>query len=241
MVRLISVGLGLGVWEWYGDANPRTFASLSTVMRSLVHLWGTGSFWSAFATSVLSFLIGFAASSVIGPTLGIVMAQFRPVGRIAGVYLRIILSVPLVGVVPLIVVALGVGTVPQVLIVFLFSFAEITLNSYAGVRYADGQLVEMAQTLLAPKATIFRKILLPGALPGIMVGLRIGVGHAVIGMVVAELLLTSVGIGSLVTQFEQTYALADLLATVLTLLLFGALVTSLVQRVERLVDSRRRT
>lgn len=240
LVRSASVAAGLGVWEWYGSAHPLTLPPFSSVVSALADLLGQSPFWSAIGQTLLTFLLGFVAAAVLGVALGILMAQIRPLGQFADFYLHLFLAVPLTGLVPLIVVGMGLGLGARVFVVFLFAFTEIALNSYAGVRYADRNLVEMAHAYLASKPMIFRRILLPSALPGVMVGLRIGVGNAVIGMVVAELLFVNVGLGRFVVRFEQTYQLANLFATILILLIFGALVAMSVQRFERLILRRYR-
>ena len=134
------------------------------------------------------------------------------------------------------VILLGIGYPSRVLVVFLFAVVEITLNTAAGVRYVDRDLVEMGRSFKATEWRLFRKVILPASAPGIMAGVRIGTGRAVVGMVVVEILLVAVGVGRLILRYRGRFQSDNLYAVVLSLIIFGIVLLAVARRVERRVS-----
>jgi ABC-type nitrate/sulfonate/bicarbonate transport system permease component len=134
--------------------------------------------------------------------------------------------------VPVVVVALGIGMVARSTVVFLFAFFEVLLSTAAGVRYIGDDIREMARSFGMGPLRRFRRIVLPGAMPAIMAGLRIGTGRAVVGMVVMEFLLVSVGVGRLVSRFRARFDSPALYALVFSLAVFGLVALALMRRLE---------
>jgi ABC-type nitrate/sulfonate/bicarbonate transport system permease component len=143
------------------------------------------------------------------------------------------LAVPIAGLIPVIVMGLGVGLAARVLVVVLFAVYQVAINVSTGVREADRSLVEMAHSFGAPGPTVFRRIVLPGAMPFIMAGMRLGLGRAIVGMVTSELILLSVGVGRMVVKFSSSFQTANLIAYLLLIVAFGVLMMAAVQRLER--------
>jgi ABC-type nitrate/sulfonate/bicarbonate transport system permease component len=104
------------------------------------------------------------------------------------------------------------------------------------VRYVSRDLVEMGQSFNAKQSRLFRKVILPASLPGIMAGIRIGTGRAVVGMVVVEILLVAVGMGRLILRYRGRFQSAELYAVVLALILFGILLQVIARRFESRVS-----
>ena len=148
-------------------------------------------------------------------------------------YIAIWVSVPLAPLIPLIVIALGLTLAARVFIVVFFSLVFVTVNARAGIRSIDQRLVEMAWSFGASEAQIWKRILLPGAVPGIFAGLRIGLARAITGMIVVELLLVAPGIGALILEhkgrFEPDYVFAIVGAVVVE----AILLVSIMQIIER--------
>src|SRR6185503_13609582 len=130
---------------------------------------------------------------------------------------------------------LGIGIGARVLLVVVFAIPVVIVNARAGIRSVDRSLIEMATSYGAGERQIWREILLPGALPAIMTGVRLGLGRAVTGMVIIELLLVAVGIGSLILSFRGLF-MPDMLYGVVVLVVIEALIlVSIVRVVERRV------
>ena len=132
----------------------------------------------------------------------------------------------------MIIVFLGLGYEAKTFVVFLGAVMPIMVNTYAGVRNSDGELVEMARSAGATRRQIFVRILLPGALPFIVVGLRIGATIGLINTVVAEIYLAASGLGGLIGAYRAAFSPPNYLVAVLCLSLIGVVVTSLLRVLE---------
>ena len=122
---------------------------------------------------------------------------------------------PKAALIPVLVMATGLGLLSRVLVVFSFSVVSITVNTRAGVRLVDRSWLEMAHSFGASEAQLWRKVVLPGALPGIIAGLRLGLIRSASGMITVELLLLALGVGRLIMTYEGTFQAANLYATTL--------------------------
>ncbi len=234
IVRAISVVVVALAWELVGRTqNSALFAPISRVVGKLAELLGNRDYIASFVESLGAFVIGLTLALALGVLLGALMGRYEKVGLPGIVYISIFLAVPMSTVIPVVVVTAGVGLAARAVVVFLFAFFEIAWNAYLGVRFPDRSQVEMATSYGASERQMFTRVLLPGALPAIMAGIRLGTGRAFIGMVAAELLLASVGIGLLVRRYQSRFQAPELLATVLLLLLIAALVIALLKYVEK--------
>ena len=234
LMRLASVVVLLGIWELLSlRTTSLTLPAPLAVLRSAVKLLVGGDFWVALSISLQSLVIGFLLAAVLGVGAGTLVGLARRLGPALDVYLTILLAVPVAGVIPVVVMALGVGLAARVTVVIFFSVVIIAVNTAAGIRRPNGALVEMAQSFGAPPWRIFLRIVLPGAAPALMAGLRLGMGRAIVGMVTSELILLSVGVGKLVERFSSSFQTADLIAALLLLVCLGVLSMSGVQRLER--------
>jgi ABC-type nitrate/sulfonate/bicarbonate transport system permease component len=144
----------------------------------------------------------------------------------------------MVGLIPTLVVALGLGLEIRVVTVFLFCVPIIALNSYSGTRSVDSRWLEMASSFGASGFKRMLRVVLPAAVPGIAAGVRLGVGRALVGMVVAELLIVSVGLGLLIQRYEGLLQTAELYATILSIIALGYAMARGSQALERRVMQR---
>ena len=117
----------------------------------------------------------------------------------------------------------------------LFSIVMLIVNSRAGVRQVDPALIEMARCFGAGEIQIWRRILLPGSLPAIMTGVRLGLGRAITGMVVIELLLIAVGVGNLIQKYDARLDGAHLYALIIIIVFEALILIQLVRWIERRV------
>jgi len=166
----------------------------------------------------------------------VVMGAYRLVGKTLEVYAFALAATPRVAFIPLVIVLLGLGVEAKVFIVFLGALMPILINTYAGVLAADGELVEMARSTGAGEVRIFTRIVLPGAVPFVVAGLRLGATIGLINTVVAELYTAVGGLGGLLAVYGNTFRMAEYFVVVLTLALIGALVTEALRRFEARVS-----
>jgi NitT/TauT family transport system permease protein len=177
-------------------------------------------------------VLGFLASVVVGVPLGLVMGRFRRVEQFSDVYLNMLLVVPMSSVMPLVLIALGLGLVTRTLIVFLFAFVIVAVNTRAGMRSIDSALIEMARSFGATEMQMWRKVFLPGSLPAIIAGVRMGLGRSITGMVVVELLLVAVGLGRMLLNFSGDFRADYVFAVIITILAEAVILMNLAQNLE---------
>lgn len=191
-----------------------------------------GRFLSALGDSLTVYLSGYAIAIVVGVSAGVMMGGFRTVGKTVDVYVYALAATPRVAFIPLIIVLLGLGIEAKVFIVFLGAMMPIVINTYAGVLAADNDLIEMATSVGASKLRIFRSIILPGAVPFVIVGMRLGAAIGLINTVVAELYTAVKGLGGLLAIYGNTFRMAEYFVVVLTLALIGVVVTESLRYLE---------
>lgn len=188
--------------------------------------------WSALAVSNQALVIGFPLAILTGVPIGLAMGRNRSFERATNVYVNILLVTPMAAITPLLLMSLGIGLASRVVLVYVFSVVMIVVNARSGIRQVDPSLLEMATSYGATERELWSQVLLPGALPAVMTGIRIGLGRAVTGMVIGELLLVSVGIGGLILRYRGLFQGAKLYATVVVVVIEALLLISLAQRLE---------
>jgi NitT/TauT family transport system permease protein len=213
---LIVFALG---WEWaarrmHSLLLPGFFATL----KALFGLVASPVLWNALWVSNQALLFGFALGAIIGVPLGLLMGRWPPAERFVDPYLSILLVTPVAALIPIIIMATGLGMVSRVLIVFTFAVVVITVNTLAGLRTLDPTWLEMAHSFGATEVQMWRKILLRGALPAILTGLRLGLARSISGMLMVELVLLALGLGRLILDFQGTFESAQLYAIVLVII-----------------------
>ena len=232
--RLIVLVIVGGVWQvWAATAKllliPTFFETIAGVGRLLLN----PDTFAAFAISNQALVIGFAVSVVLGILLGLGAARFSGIEGFVDPYLSILLVTPMAALIPILLMSLGIELSSRVFLVIVFTIPVIIVNTRTGVRQVDPNLIEMATSFGAKERQIWWKILLPGSLPAIMTGIRLGLGRGVTGMVIIELLLVAVGIGGLILKFQSQFASDLLYALVILVVVEALLLVSAVRFLER--------
>jgi len=225
------------LWEWAARVPISfNFPSPWATLSALVALLGSGALVTATLTSIQSLALGFGAAVVLGVPLGLLMGVVRPVGRVARVYLDLLIALPTAALVPLVILSVGINVVSSAVIVFAFSAPFVAMNAYGGVRDVRPRLVEMARAFDASWPQLFVRIVLPSATPMILAGIRYALSRAFVGLIVAELLLSPFGLGRLIMSSRSMFEHDRMFATVLwTLLLSGTALAALARVEARLL------
>jgi NitT/TauT family transport system permease protein len=190
-------------------------------------------FWQAFIISNQAFAVGFAVTLALGIPIGFALGRVRGLDRATNPYVTILLTVPMAGLIPLLVMSVGIGFEARVLVIILFTITVLIVNSRAGVREVDPVLVDMARSFGASEMDIWRRVLLPGSVPAVMAGIRVGLGHAVTGMVIVELLLVAAGIGALLLEYQAFFEAGRVYATIVIVVAEALLLISIADRLAR--------
>jgi ABC-type nitrate/sulfonate/bicarbonate transport system permease component len=234
LYRLASIGVVGLLWQLGATAADSLFIpTFTSTVASTVELLVSPPVWEAFRRSNEALAIGFVASVVVGIPLGFGMARLRGMEPLVDPYLTILLVVPMAAIIPLLIMSLGIGMASRVVLIFLFAFPILVVNARAGVRQVDQTLIEMATSYGANERAIWRRVLLPGSLPPIMAGIRLGLGRAVTAMVIVELLLVPEGIGGLIHEFRARFQAADLYAVVVLVVIEALILITLARVLER--------
>lgn len=220
-------------WQVWATAQrsllvPDFFATVAAIWDLLAR----GVIWEPLIVSNQAMVLGFLAALVTGLPLGLAMARARSVESFADVYLNILLVTPMAALIPLFLMAMGLDVSSRAAVVYVFSVPIIAANTRAGVRSIDPHLVEMGRAYCASELQVWRLVLLPGALPAIMTGVRLGLSRAVNGMLVAELLLMAVGVGRLLLEYRSRLEPAYLFGVILILLAESAILLVLARWAE---------
>jgi len=234
VLRLGFLAALLFVWWLAARAAPAgLFATPLAVAEAFGRLAASGRLWPALGQSLAIYLAGTGAAIVVGTALGALMGMVRPVGQMLDIYVHGLAATPRVAFIPLIIVLLGLGFEAKVLVVFLGAVMPVVLNAYAGVRAADPDLVEMARASGASGGRILAHVVLPGALPYLLAGIRIGATIGLINTVVAELYTAVSGLGGLLSLYGSRFQMAEYLAVVVVLAMIGVAMTEGLRLAER--------
>ena len=179
-------------------------------------------------------LLGFTLSIVIGIPLAVAVVYSRLFERIAFPIMVSLQTVPKVALAPILVMWLGYGMLPKVMVAFLISFFPIVINAVIGMRSAEKEMIYLARSMGANELTTFIKIRLPKALPSIFGGLKVGIGQAVVGAVVGEFIAAQFGLGYLQLMAQVNLDTPLLFAAVVVLSLLGVMMFNVVAWIERL-------
>jgi NitT/TauT family transport system permease protein len=227
------------IWELTGRlTNPLIFPPLSQVIVAWFEIVWSGELLRGLALSISAFLIGLLLALIVGISIGVAMGWFHALENLFDTVFTLVLVTPMVGLIPVLIIAFGLGLKVRVVAVFLFAAPIIAFNSYSGTRNVNGNLVEMARAFGARDSEILKKIVFPAAVPGIMAGVQLGIGRAIVGMVSAELLIVSVGIGLIIMQYTGALETAKLYAAIATVIGIRVLVSYFGQWLDRTISAR---
>jgi NitT/TauT family transport system permease protein len=192
----------------------------------------SGELWTNTKGSLEAFAIGFALSAAIGIPLGLMMGWNRTLRQLLDPPLNALNATPRLALLPVIVVWLGIGVKSTVVVVFIDAVIPVIINSTAGVRDIDVKFVQVARSFGASRREMFQKVLLPASTPAVLTGVRLAVARGVLGVIVAELYVSTVGIGHLISVYGQAYQVNQVVFLVLLVGVFGYLVNVVLQRFE---------
>ncbi len=233
VIRLVSLTVVLGLWQVFGArVDPVLFTTPWAIAKAAVVMIGSGELWHYLWPSLVVLALGLTLAAIIGIAMGLLLARFWVLDVALGVYITFLYSTPTVALVPLIVLWAGFETTAKVIILFLFAFFPMVINTYQGVKNVDPRLVEVGRAFRCSERQLWTNIVLPGALPFIVTGLRLAVGRGLIGMVLADLYTAISGIGYLIVRTASTYQVDKMFVPIVTLGILGVTLTALLRLLE---------
>ncbi|HEV2250578.1 MAG TPA: ABC transporter permease [Candidatus Limnocylindria bacterium] len=240
IVGTLSVTFVLTVWQLVANARivPVLFLpGPADIGQAFVKLFQEGEIWLDIATSGQEVIIGYGMAMVIGLVLGLLMGWYTRFQYAMDPFVNFFYSTPRIVLIPLFIIWFGIDMPSKVAVIFLGALFPIIINTMAGVRNTEAALLRVARSFGASDALIFRRVVLPGSVPFILTGFRLGVGHALTGVVVGELIAARHGVGQLIAIAGQTFQTPKLFAGVILIAGTGMVLTTILQRVENRFQS----
>lgn len=232
----VAVLAVMAVWEAMGRAgkiSPLFMSWPSAIGARFVASLQHGTLLSDLAYSGKNFILGFLAAVIAGVALGVLIGWYKRLEMVLGPFLNALYATPRVAMVPLIIIWFGIDYKSKVFIVFISAFFPVLVNTIGGVKATDTDLLRAARAYCASDWQIFKTIVVPGAVPFILTGVRQGVALGLIGVVVGEMFGGSEGIGFMVAYGGQTFATDTLFVGVLIIAFAGIILTWFAERLER--------
>ncbi|MFE5368271.1 ABC transporter permease [Streptomyces mirabilis] len=228
----------LALWQLLsstGVLTPDILASPGTIARVGGNLVADGSLPNAMGVSLQRVAVGLLLGTLVGTGLALVSGLFRVGEDLVDASVQMLRTVPFVGLIPLFIIWFGIGEAPKIAIITLGVSFPLYLNVYAGIRGVDSQLIEAGESLGLSRWGLVRHVVLPGALPGAMTGLRYSLGIAWLALVFAEQINADAGIGFLMVQ-ARDFLRTDVIVVCLIVYAFlGLLADFIVRSLERLL------
>ncbi|MFC9454179.1 ABC transporter permease [Streptomyces sp. NPDC056983] len=213
----------LAVW-WIASAtgilSKDVLASPAQVISAVRELWDNGQLSDALATSLTRSGVGLVIGLTAGLTLGVVTGFTRLGDELLDSSIQTLRTIPFLALVPLFMVWFGINETAKILLIAVATTFPMYVSTYGGVRNADSKLVEAMRSFGMSRLAIVREVVLPGALPSLLSGLRLSMTLSVIALIAAEEINATAGIGYLMAQ-AQSYARTDILAV--CILIYGLL------------------
>jgi sulfonate transport system permease protein len=235
-IRIISLIVVLGAWEYVGrQINPVLFTYPTAVAAAAAKMIASGELWKYLSQSLIVLFVGLALASILGISLGLIMARVWVIDVALDTYITALYSIPSVALVPVLVLWFGFETTAKIAVVFLFTFFPIVINTYQGVKNVDDHLTEVGRAFRCSERQLWIHIVLPAAVPYIVTGLRLAIGRGLIGMVLADLYTAITGIGYLISRYASIYRTDAMFVPIATLGVLGITLTGLLRFVERRV------
>ncbi len=241
---LIGIGVLLAAWvvgSATGVLDPRTLTEPWTVLQTAGMLIETGRLQESLVTSGIRAALGLGLGVVAGTILALISGLSRVGESLIDGPIQVKRSIPTLALIPLLILWLGIGEPMKVITIALAVFVPIYIHTHNGLRTIEGRYAELAETLGVSRSEFVRHVVLPGAMPGFLLGLRFAVTSSLLALVVVEVINATSGIGHMIT-LASNYGQTDIIVVGLVVYaLLGVTADAVVRLIERKALSWRRT
>ena len=238
LLPAILAAAGLLLWETVAAQrwiNPLLISSPSRIYAAALWLFANG-FWRDIWISAQEFGSGFLLALATGLPLGLILGWYRRPRLALEPFISMLLALPRVALMPLILLWLGIGIESKIAVVYLGAFFPILITVITGLKTLDPVLMNCARTFGASDRQIFRTLALPGTVPFILTGMRLGIGRGLVGVVVGELIAATGGVGHMMSRAGATFQVDKVFVGVLLLAGTGFLLTEALNLAERRME-----
>src|ERR1035437_3933101 len=232
---MLALVLSMVIWQLVssvGKVSPLFLPSPLAIGSALYNLAITGELWGHLATSLYRIGLGWLLGTCAGLLLGFAMGLWTVARAVGLAYVSALFPIPKIALLPLLILWLGIGETSKIATIALGVFFPTVISVYSGVDSVPRNLIRMAQSFNMPFVDIVRKVVLPGALPSILAGMRISTSFALLLVVSAEMIGADRGIGTFILQAGNLMQTDNLLAGVVVLSILGLVVAKSISRIE---------
>jgi len=241
-LQLTVAAVVLGTWEAlirFGVADPLIFSSPVRIAERMVEMLGGEiiygrTIYNHLGATLQQIAIGYVTGSIVGIAGGYLLGRSRIALGILEPYILALFSIPKIALAPLFIVVLGIGLWSRVGIVFIEVFFVVFFNVLRGVLDVNREYVNIARIMGASRSQLTRRVILPAALPSILLGLKVGVPFAMIGAVLGEYIASNHGIGWLILYSSNSFDASGVWASIL----FLVIITWVLSRIAAIVEAR---
>ncbi len=238
-VRVVSgyaggLALGAVVWQLVGlHSSSEVFVTLTDTLKRLGNIISDGTLPKALEISFKAYFVGMFFALVLGGFGGLLLAR-RPLLRTAfEPYVLALYATPMVALIPFLLALLGFGFWPKVIVIILFAFFPILLNTQRGAQSISPELLDVARCYRTRERDVWRHVVVPYTVPFMMTGVRQSLARGLVGMIAGDFFLSSDGLGSLLIIASERFDTAQMLAVTLTITVIGLVLMAIGRAAER--------
>jgi ABC-type nitrate/sulfonate/bicarbonate transport system permease component len=229
----------LGLWELAAQLRVINTDLLSSPTRiaaaGAVEL-RSPTFWKNAGVSSQEYVLGMMLSVVLGTAIGIGVGLFRRLNYLLDRWLTVLNSTPTIALAPMIIIVLGIDMAAKVAIIFLSAVFPVAINTLAGVQATSNRYLRVARSFSASESKRLLTVIIPGAMPYIVTGIRVASGRAIIGVVVAEFMAADAGLGYQLNVASSMLRTSTVMFLVIVIGLLGVAATFVLMRAESRIE-----
>ena len=233
----LCISLATALVLWYllsiGEKTARVFPFIDKMFVAFKTVTEREILWADIKSSMISVLLGFLFGFVTSVPVAFLMAWYRPVRYILEPWIQFIRNIPPLAYVPLVVIAVGVGRVPQVIVIWIATFLTMTITIYQGVRNVDETLIKAARVLGAKDSDLFVKVIFPATTPFILTAVRLGASVALTTLIAAESTGAVAGLGMRIRSFNNSYEVEPMLLYIILIGIIGITIEKVIKFLEK--------
>jgi len=238
VVRILTLAVFLAAWQLLAtNVSHLLFATPAETATRFLQLSSDGELLAATINTLQAIAVGFVLAVIVAVPIGLLMGMYRLVEYSLDPYVSLIYATPIIVIIPIIELGFGSNMTATYLLVFLATVFPILINVMTGVKNVNRDAIETGQSFGLKESGLWLKVTLPSALPYTMAGLRIGVGHSVVGAILAEIFLYSAGLGGLIYDYTGLFDAGAMIAAVVVIMTIGIGFTEAVKLFEKRVSA----
>ena len=233
----LCISLATAILLWYflsiNEKTGRVFPFIDKMVIAFKTVVEREILWADIKSSMISVLLGFLFGFLTSVPVAFLMAWYRPVRYILEPWIQFIRNIPPLAYVPLVVIAVGVGRVPQVIVIWIATFLTMTITIYQGVRNVDETLIKAARVLGAKDSDLFIKVIFPATTPFILTAVRLGSSVALTTLIAAESTGAFAGLGMRIRSFNNSYEVEPMLLYIILIGIIGITIEKIIKFLEK--------